>query len=200
MAATEVSICNRALARIGIKNVVVDLDEDTPEATACNVQYAECRDVVLASFPWRFATKRQELVAIEDGERDGWAYGYTLPSDFLSMIHVWSGARNPTPDKRIEFALELNDAGTKLMLLTDEVDASISYVAKVTAAATFPPLFRDALSWLIASELAMPMAVKEALGTNAMKKYLLALSAAQAAEHHESYEREPDSVIITSRL
>jgi hypothetical protein len=49
--ASEVSICNRALAMLGA-NTITSLQDGSTEANVCNAVYADARDAVLRSHPW----------------------------------------------------------------------------------------------------------------------------------------------------
>ena len=56
-----VSICNRALSKIGDEITILSVDDATKPARYCKILYPETRDMVLRSYPWRFALKRYRL-------------------------------------------------------------------------------------------------------------------------------------------
>jgi hypothetical protein len=200
MGTTVERICNQALARIGVSDFITDIVEETPEAAACLSIYDNVRDLVLASFPWRFATKRATLASPSGVERDGWDHVYTLPSDFLELVLIAPENRNPVPTSRAAFATEMNDAGDGLLLLTDDADGNISYISNDVEPIVYSPHFADALSWLLASELALTLAgVKEGLSNAAAVKYKMSLSQAASRDGNAGYEPEPESALITIR-
>ena len=59
-------------------------------------------------------------------------------------------------DESAEFDIESDTSGATV-ILTDEEDASLKYIALVTDTTVFPPLFVMALSWQLASLLAGPI-------------------------------------------
>ena len=58
--ASEVEICNLALARLGDAATVVSIDppEGSAQAEHCAMFYPMARDTLLAQHPWGFAQRR----------------------------------------------------------------------------------------------------------------------------------------------
>lgn len=190
MATDAVQLCNLALLRVGVKDFIESLTEDTVQGQACNVAYALCLDTALASAPWPFATKRATLSLLTDVARTDWDYCYQVPTDCLRALFVVSASgRNPRADQRTPFEVEAN--GTGLILLTDTEDAELVYTARVTTVPRFSPLFADALAWLLASELVLGLAVKPELGRACLERYQLALSKAATAAANERQADAP---------
>lgn len=190
MAQSEAQICNIALLRIGHRVVIDSLEENNPAAQACKVLFDEARDSVLATAPWAFALQRADLSLVEDAERNGWEFAYALPTDCISPVSIYSGTRNPSPDVQIPFKLEYSATSGQL-LLTDQEDAELSYVARVEDVPLFPPLFVDALAWKLASDLALALPVKPQVGMAMTRGFELALSRAVAAEFRKGLEDLP---------
>jgi hypothetical protein len=196
MARSDAQICNMALARIGIKTFIDDLsDTDIEEAETCNVFYADMRDACLAAFPWPFATLRAALaLAGDEQERDGWAYVFKLPDGCLAPRKIWPAGtvtRNPRSDQRIPYAIEKATNGDGQVLLTDEPSPILFYTSRIEDPAKFPPLFVDALAWLLAGEMAMPLTAKPALEEAARKRYLGKIGEARAEAFNEEQEDQP---------
>ncbi|MFN6798793.1 hypothetical protein ACK4QH_23255, partial [Proteus mirabilis] len=63
------------------------MTEASKEAVQCNLHYAQCRDSVLADFPWNFATKKVAL-ANTNNPPPNWAYAYRYPNDCLKAIGI----------------------------------------------------------------------------------------------------------------
>lgn len=197
---TEAQLCNIALGLVGQRRTINNLLEATAEAQACAVLYGPARDEVLAEFPWTFATRRSTLAEIDDVERSGWEYVYALPSDFLEPQYIWTGARLPPIDLQIPFAIEMNDDGNGLLLVTDQEDAELIYTAKVTTVALFSPLFVKAVSWLLASELALMLPVKPQVAPLMLGRYRQCLLTAKAGDTRQGEpDVEPDSEFIRTR-
>lgn len=201
MATSEVHICRLALLKIGITQLPTSLTETSKAAIACNELYAQTRDALLADFPWPFATRRAVLAALTGVTRTNWAYAYNLPNDCIAMRKILiDGNPTPTAAERVPHSIETNDAGDGSILLTNQPAAEISYTRRMTNVQNFPPLFANALVWRMASELAMPMAVKRDIAMDALKGYELALAdAGAAALNEEQPDVDPDCEFLTSR-
>lgn len=200
MASSVIQICNTALARVGVKEFIEDLAEGSAEADACSALYPTARDSALTSLPWPFATKRTTLaLAAGEDEREGWEYVYAMPSDCLLARHIWSGERAPSATSKIPFTIELNDAEDARIILCDKEDAELVYTAAITNSLLFPPLFVDALCWLLASELALPLSVRTDLRTQAQQMWLTMQTRAAGLAFSEGHEITPTTPTIASR-
>ena len=148
MAASETSISNMALGRIGAKRINA-LTDTTQEAIHCRLHYDQARDALLQSHPWAFARTRSELAEDATAPAFQWENQFILPSDFLRMIELYNS--------KYTWAIE----GQRL--LTDASTAQIRYVRKVTDAAAFSPLFIEALALSLAIRLVMPLSQDKTL-------------------------------------
>ena len=196
--ASEASICNRALLRIGVSATIDYLDSPTNEARACKVLYADTRDAILQSLPWPFASQRAALAELPGGGRAGFARAFALPADCLHAQEVWCGTRNPTRAQRIPFALEADASGQ--VLLCDLDAPELLYTARVTNPGRFPPLFVDALAWNLAADLAIGLGLEESIAIRARGQYELVWSraAAQALAQRQA-DPEPVSEFLSAR-
>lgn len=200
MATTAAEICSLALLRIGQRQVIDDLDEDSVEAQVSKLLYEQTRDFVLASHPWAFATKRDDLAVVSGETRTAWKYVYALPTDCINPRYIHTGSRIPGPDERIPFAIEHNAGTTSRVLLTDMEDAELVYTAKIETVALFSPHFVDTLAWKLAAEFALSIPVKPQLGLVAEQKFEASLRMAAAVEMNAQREDQPpDSEFIRAR-
>jgi hypothetical protein len=222
--ASEADLCNIALGRCGIRDFIDDLDEASDEAEACAVHYANARDSILASAPWKFATRRADLNQLANVTRTGWGFCYALPDDFVSTVRLWpqpnagggafmtagspfggynlnSLVRNPGADQKIPFDLESDaSVGTGRILCTDLDHANLQYVARITNPALFSDLFVNAVAWQLAIELCMTLAIKPAVAAGIERKAMLAIGQAIAAEFRMAQQDiEPESQLIRAR-
>ena len=151
--ASEVGICNAALQLIKHSKEITDLAQGTKEANACEKIYVELRDSLLSMHNWNFAIKRVKMSRIASGDSRapvfGWLYGYEFPADHLRKVtvHDNSDGRGIFPHK-----LEANQVNT------DAENVYLRYVHRVVDPNLMTPLFRLALSKLIASRLAVALA------------------------------------------
>lgn len=201
MAVSVVQICNMALARIGISDQIASLTESSNEATQCNLFYEPTRDRVLRDHQWPFARKYQALALIEEADEqawaDQWSYAYRYPSDCL-MIHRITTAYGRRPDESIPFEVGQDDAGR--VVYTDQEDAVIVYTRRVTDTSHFDPMFVSALAWLLAVDIALPLAASESLRERAGRAYMMELATARAhAANEQRRDPEPDSEFIRAR-
>ena len=197
--ASEVSICNMALFRIGQSQRIDSLSEASVAAELCKQIYPTVRDVLIESWDWTFARKRVALASVGD-EPTNWEYQYQYPNDCLkARAVVLSGDRKPLASERIPFEVGYNTVNELKAIYCDLEDAELVYTAAVTSVALFTPSFCDALSWAIAKELVSPLAKDTKYVQLAGQQAELALRLAQALDINESQEDYPDSEFITVR-
>jgi hypothetical protein len=198
MAASEVQICNLALARIGVRDYIESLSDASEAAETCNLFYEPMRDAALEAFPWPFATRRASLAELAGVERDGWDYVYSLPADCVAPRYIYPGTTNPSAANRVPFEIE-DEAGADVLLANVEEPVLI-YTYRVTDVAKFKPAFTDALSWLLAAELAVALEAKEEKEVRARTRWMAALAEAKrVALSQRQAELSPDSEFITER-
>src|SRR6266849_3505877 len=83
----ETDVINVGLIRIGT-TPIVSLTDGSPSANAAGNIYDGLRDTLLASHPWNFATKRQNLAQSSTNPTFEFDHAYPLPSDWLRTISV----------------------------------------------------------------------------------------------------------------
>lgn len=201
MASSLEQICNLALIKIGHRELIDDLSEDSTEAQLCNELYEPCRDEVLEAFKWLFATKHATLAALATDPPTNWLYAYALPADFIAARGlVLAGNRAPANDQRIRYAIEFDATSAKPVLVTDQDAAELIYTFKATNVATYSPMFVTALAWRLAIDLALGLPVKPQLGIAAEAKYQQALRTAAASQLNQQQDEEPtESAFIRER-
>ncbi len=217
--ATQVGIYNMALARIGIDDYVENLTDQTNEANACNTFYEACRDLCLSSYPWPFATRRATLAVLAaEPARAGWKYVYALPADTISPLYIYSGGqgfalydpttfyalqnpRAPRADQRVPYAIEAASIGDGQVLLCDYETPIFIYTSLISDTSKFDANFTNALAWLLASEICMPLNIQPALEQKCRGQFDKAIKDAIASSLHAvQQDTDPDSAIITGRL
>lgn len=85
MTVSAVSICNRALHKLGA-GTINSLADNNEKARVMNVAYEPVRDAELRRHRWRFAIKRTSLAALADAPDSDYDYQYQVPGDFLRLI------------------------------------------------------------------------------------------------------------------
>lgn len=144
--ASEVSICNQALSLIGQPSIVA-LSDSSKQAIECNKWYESERDNLISNFNWNFARKRAALAQDATAPAFEWLYQYVMPSDCLRALEIY-GPVDPL------WVVEAD------RLLTDETSVNLVYLYRVTDPNKFPTIFREALSYRLASKIAFTLTNK----------------------------------------
>ena len=215
--ASPVQLCNRALSRIGIDQLIEDLTDPTTRARACLQHYDDCRIEMLQDFPWGFAQKVVRLAEVAGVTVPGWRYVYRYPSDCLRAQQVTdeSGGRGATGNMfrdiwaydlpgemmmRVPYSVmadPLTEGGR--IIVTDLEAAYLWYTANIEDINQFPPLARSALSWKVAGEIALVLRADTRLQQNAVQQYLWVVSQAQVGTQQEGTADKtptPDSIRV----
>ena len=152
---TQLQIINLALVHQGSATLTQSaLDNlSDPASLAANVLWEPCRDEVLGSARWSFATVTQTLSVIDniiDAEYD---YVYTHPT--LSVGAIWCVFNEGSVDTKEDNEFELRYAPTLTLsvIYTNEADAIAEYTYKVTSPAVWSDSFNMAFSYLLASRM-----------------------------------------------
>jgi len=159
MSATETSIANSALAKLGADRII-GLSDDTREARLLSEQFPKIRDDLLRAHPWNFAIKRVSLAALTTTPPFGFNLEYQVPSDCLRVLNVDSNG------------ILWEREGNKI--LTDSPSLGIRYVSKVTTPGSFDSCFCEVLACLLASDICFAVtqstSLKESLDKQARQK------------------------------
>jgi len=175
--ATEVDICNLALAHLGDDATIASLNppEGSAQAEKAARFYPIARNTLLEVHTWNFAAKRGNL-ALTANTLDQWDYAYVAPADMMTPVAVIS------PTAQNDYATRMSSGDTPggitsnysptivagqyspqqfavegTLIYTNQENAMLRYQASVTDASAFSPLFVITLSWHLASMLAGPV-------------------------------------------
>ena len=150
--ASEVSICNRALAMLG-GSTITSLTDGSTEANVCNAVYADARDAVLRAYPWSCAIQRVSLAQLSTPPVWGFDKAYSLPNDpfCLSVLDLKEDSKY-----RVE--------GRTLVCNTDT--ATIKYISQITDPGQFDPALVFAIACRIAAEVAFALSQNRSLAND----------------------------------
>ena len=175
--ATEVDICNLALAHLGDDATIASLSppEGSAQAEKAARFYPIARNNLLEMHTWNFAAKRENL-ALTTNTLDQWDYAYVAPADMMNPVAVIS------PSSQNDYATRMSAGDTPggitsnyaptivagqytpqqfavegTYIYTNQENAMLRYQAYVTDPSIFSPLFVTTLSWHLASMLAGPI-------------------------------------------
>lgn len=183
--ASETGICNSALSKIGAQPIV-SLTEGTENANRCNEQYGKLRDNLLRSHIWNFAIKRVKLAQLAAVPVFGFEFSYQLPADWLRTVSVHDNdAGRGSPRHKIEGQTISSDAS----------DIYLRYVCQVTDTNQMTADFREALAFMIAADLAIPIQ-----NSNTVKQLMERdfKSARRAAKSSDAIEDHPEDLAMGS--
>lgn len=148
-----VDICNVALSHLGNARRVAAIDppDGTAEADLCSVFYPIARDEMLEAADWSFARKRVALSLLSTNDSTVWAYAYGKPADSIMYRRIVTGIATA-----FEVDSEAFDSEGDV-IYTNKADAVMLYTKALSDPTKFPPTFRSALSYMLASYLAGPI-------------------------------------------
>lgn len=181
MAASEVSICNLALQKLGAKRITA-LTEDSNNARQVNACYESLRDRELRLHPWKFAITRATLTPSATAPAFDYAYAFPLPADCLRLLLP---ADRPLLDWKRE------TQGGQQVILTNEGDSlEIRYIARVTDPNQFDPAFVEMLACKIAWNCCEQITNSNEKKHDALDDYKLARADAKKVDAFEDEATE----------
>lgn len=209
--ASEVDICNLALAHLGDVATVASINPPSGDAQSahCARFYPIARDALLEMHIWGFSTVRASLALNSTNPTSTWKYSYAAPSDVINFIEILDplaaddysvgvqmagigpysapvvGMGVYTPQ---QFAVESDDNGNDIVLCNVQ-DAVLRYSKVITDTTKYSPLFVTCLSHYLASLLAGPLLKGEVGRQVATEQMKMALMFQQAAEGSDANQR-----------
>lgn len=187
MATSIMEICNNALLDLG-EDAIMSLGDETKAAGLCNHRWPAVRDAVLRTHPWNCAMAQAELAAGVAAPLWRWEYQYTLPTDFLRIVHVVG------EDGRAITEWEIQGG---IILCNEAAPIFISYVRRETDPRKYDALLGETLSARLAATLAYPLSGSTSLAQSCWQAYQEKLAEARGVDAREGV---PESVTPTSWL
>ena len=195
---SEVDICNLALTE-SFCSEIQSLTAQSREAEVCNRFYAQCRDLLLSGYNWKFNQVRRSLSVSSETPPDDWGYAYEVPTNCLYAVKIFQSNRNPT--KEIPFTIESKLNVDEKILYTDEPEAILIYRKKITVTNMFSPMFIEAFANLLGAKVAMGLKQDINLANIRMTSFWQAVSRGTILDSAARDEdAQPDSELVTSRL
>ena len=175
--ATEIDICNLALAHLGDDATIASIKppEGSAQAEHAARFYPIARNSLLESHTWNFAAKRASL-ATTTNTLEQWEYAYVAPADMMTPVAIISPTAQNDYATRMSAGdtpggITSNYAPTIVagqytpqqfsiegdLIYTNQENAMLRYQAFITDPSVFSPLFVTTLSWHLASMLAGPV-------------------------------------------
>jgi len=191
--ASEVSICNLALQKVGASRIN-SLTEDSNNAKECNACYETIRDRELRKYTWSFAKARALLAPDADAPSFEYTYAFTLPADMLRKILV-NDTGYLSDGECIDYIIEGDQ-----ILTSDTTTLYLWYIKQVTDPNMFDTLFIDLLACAIARQICEKLTQSNTKTAAAEDAYQTALAEAQRVGAIEKpTDNAPDDEYITAR-
>ncbi len=190
MPASEVSISNLALQKLGAK-AIVTLTEDSKSARECNKCYEFLRDQQLRAHVWNFAKTRKTL-APDAAEPDfDFLYAFTLPADYLRLL----------PPKRLNLDWRIeNHNGARSILTNDGDTLKIIYIARITDPNMFDELFIEMFASKMAWHMCEAITQSNTKKDDALRDYKIARDEAKRINAFENIsDEEPEDPWLAAR-
>lgn len=200
MAFSKLDIWNMALSTLGVKVEVASESEDSDEARACNRFYQACLEELLREYPWSFARKIAALALIREEPNSLWAFEYRYPSDCMYFLRL-SVARETQPGPLHDTEYQISADSSGRVIWTDLKDAYAEYTALVTNTQLYPADFVRALSYRLASAMALRfMKLDPGIGRLARELYQQSVDIARASDANENFRpAAPTGDLLSSR-
>lgn len=151
---TAIEICNRALSLIGVEPIA-SFSEDSKAARVLANSYPLIRDDLLQDHYWNFAIKTVALAQLPDQDLGSRGIRYALPQDYEQAIKLLSNTFY-----KIESGVLITKDGLPLL----------KYVWKNTDTSTYTSLFKKALAWAIAADIAYLMVQSNSLSERTLER------------------------------
>ncbi len=145
MALSDIGLCAAALIKIGAAPIT-SFSEGTAESEIAGALFDQCRDALLSSYAWSFATAQVTLAQLSETPLADFSYAYALPNDYLRALSLGQGGRGR--------GLEFRIMGGKLH--TNAPEVVLSYIFRPEEEA-FPPYFDQALIARLAADFTIPV-------------------------------------------
>lgn len=178
----KVAIGNMALANLGAKPVA-NFNQPDVASRSLALRYDEARLMCLNAQLWNFASMWQAGVSVAIAPKPGWGYVFLYPVDALRVFEIW---RESKEEKEIPFEVtdRPGNAGGKL-IHTNLAAPTFIYSRDKEDPTTFDWDFITALSWLLASLIAMPVTKSVKMQDMAAKRFAGFIDVATARTKNE---------------
>lgn len=198
----DVDVWNMALGLVRARAVAVTT-EASPSAEACRLYYENCQRQVLAAVPWTFATTWRKLHKHLVETAPAGLHALSLPQ---GVVKVW-GARTPdypqlsdVSDAGIEYEIKQGASGTRIVQ-ANRTDAEFQ-LTMMTDVGLWPAAALEAVSFLLASKIAIPLAGVEQgrfLRKEYAQEFLFSMDRAQSEDAGPSRLTPQESKYIAGR-
>tara|TARA_Y100001970_G_scaffold259606_1_gene340775 strand:+ start:772 stop:1383 length:612 start_codon:yes stop_codon:yes gene_type:complete len=188
MSDSKYDICSKALVLVGA-NTISDFTSNTTESLVAGQLYESTLENLLTRCRWRFATKQSQLSRNASAPTARWSAKYAVPTGTM-LIHTVTVNDNVIEYDRYEQDI-LCDASS-----TDTVVADYTFQP---SEANFPPYFKQALVFELASLFAGAIARNDNLSVLYQNRAIAQLAYAKAQDSQAQTTRKVDLTRFRNR-
>ena len=186
---SETDIANRALSMLGDTRITDIAQTNTKAARAMNHRFPFLRDLLLQSYPWRFAMELDSLAADATAPVWGFSTRYLLPGNCLRLVTVGDYSVNIEAYGlmfRASTAAYASDAPFEVIGQYIHTDLSaplkVQYIQQITDTAQFHDIFSQALACALAEDAAEELTQSRGKKEYAMGKFMDAIKEAKRVD------------------
>jgi len=203
---TDTEICSMAMLHIGNATTIASMNQDTPEAEACNRVYDSCLRAQLMDHAWGFSKKQVALVEVDEETLDGFQYVYVYPADALLVHRIVN--RKPQysaypVDYHYSYSPQIGNAGfVEWTQLGDRIHANVqpahmSYTSNDDNMGHRIEQFKWALSYLVAVKVERVLTGKSTNMMTNQRFYDDAITKAKSQDQKNDHRRpdRADSIV-----
>ena len=206
---SQVGMANVSLGRIGAKNTITGINENSPNAVKVKAVWDSIFQEVLSERDWKFAKTRTPLVLSTITPLYAYNYAWALPADFLRFVrphkrppnrveYYWAQGgwyhRNdpPVAPTMWPYVIETLSDGYKYLLCdygdwNNTFPVSINYIRLISDYTQLMPGFVNCFCWRLAQELSIPITEDLKKFEMCAQQYKDALNSAQAQNEALDY-------------
>lgn len=187
-ASSEVQICSNALLTLGA-SAISSFSDGSAFATAAGNMWPTVRDAVLASHPWKCASKQQTISPESTNYSFDWDYSFKLPSDCLRVLSIGK-ERDDDPD------YEVMDG----RVLTNEAIVYLRYVYQLTDVTKYDAMLTQTMTSAMAAYMAYTVTKAQTVQDAMFKLFQFNLKTARTTQGQQDTGQISDqSVLIAAR-
>jgi len=183
MSLSKVSLCNQALAKVGV-NPIVSFDDESEQARICTLFYEDTRDAVIGECEWTFARRRFTLAPLATPPAFGYGQAFLIPTDVEKVISV---STDPNVMNNITWEVEGDQ------ILCDATSINVMGMTNTDAITKFSKAFAAALISRLAAEFAVPITRDVKLANTYWTEYGVKVDIAMTQDGQQGTQRRTDS-------
>jgi hypothetical protein len=206
---SQVQLANVALGRIGAKNTISSIAENTPNAVKVKAAWDIVFQEVLSERDWKFAKTRTSLSLSTLTPLYAYSYAWALPVDFLRFVRphkrppnrsewYWVNGQGwyhrndpPLAPTGFPYVVETLSDGNKYVLIDydgsyDSKPVMINYIQLISDYSKLMPGFVNCFCWRLGQELSIPITEDKKKFEMCQSEYRDTLNSAEA--QNETYD------------